>query len=66
MPFPSDEAREARRQAKRDLDEARKRESDAAEKLAEAVQAVARLRDHKRADLFVAMVQKALERNRNV
>jgi hypothetical protein len=66
MSSPSDEAREARQQAEDSLSETAEREQDAAEKLADAVRAVARLRSHQRADVFVAMVQRALERASDV
>jgi uncharacterized membrane protein YqiK len=58
---PSDEATEARQQAEAARDDARADAERAARKMAEAIRAIGRLRDHSRADSFVAMVQRALE-----
>ena len=62
---PSSEAQDARKSAEKARDEAQANfRRQAAEKLADAVWALARLADHSRADTFTAMVQDQLTKRK--
>ena len=59
--MPSEEARRAREAAEQAReDAARVHELEAADKVAEAVEAIGRIRDHNRADSFVELVRQRL------
>lgn len=60
-PVPSDEAKRAREEAEGALDDATDAVREAAEKTAEALRAIDRLRRLQHADSFVDLVRQALE-----